>query len=311
MNELPSTESKFHLPLELTGTFSQEGRDLPLEHVARSAFSSRLALDAGTVNIHQLDREYDNLPRQSGIAFEYRAKENIPGLATDATAADLAETLLSTYVSNVPIDTGGEAVPDKALTYACSQVATDLALSRDVLGLDRPIEPDPDEVDEPMLNYEKQSELPAIEFGFFDPVLRVPGTSIQTSAARAVLSEWKLGANPSLRPPFDNPYDEAKMQERAANKQFEAYRNRIVGGMDISASQPMPSTRVEAKPKSKARMQSIQEEEEVTRPQSQFTSNTQVQTQTQTQVQATMPFSQVVPGAHGGRPTKKKRLGGF
>ena len=310
VGDMPEAEGTFHLPLELAARAAFEEADADLLQLSKSAFSSTPALDAAAVHIQRLDQEYDEMALQSDIQFGYRVKENISDLTQDGMMLDWKDNLAATYrPGRATAEEGSLAV--RSLNYACSQVATDLGLSRDILGSDKPVEPDPDEVDEPMLMYERAAELPDVELGFFKPAILDGQVTIQTPAVRALLSEWKLGANPNLRPPYENPYDEAKTAERAANKQFEAYRSRIVGGMDISASQPMPAIRRETKPKPKQRIRRIEEESGPLPSQPQSQIYTQAQTQTQTQAQAPMPFSQVVPGAHGGRPTKKKRVGGF
>lgn len=277
--------------------------------VPKNSFVASKALDAASTLLQSIDEEYNRLALQDGCNFTHRFDETIPVLDRTGTALQAGERLTQTYNSE-QTTADDETLGRRALKFACGQIATDLLLSREIFGQQKPAQPDPDEVDETMLNYEQQADLPAIEYGFFKPTRLGDKSPYEQPAARALLSEWKLGANPALRPPFENPYDEAKMQERAANKQFEAYRSRIAGGMDMSASQPMPNARMEPskhKPKHRVR-QTRQEEQAQSQPQAQ--SFSQSQSQSETRGPAPM-FTQVLAGAHGGRPAKKKRLGGF
>jgi hypothetical protein len=370
VENLPQNEDAHQcLPLELAVTLGGSEEEDP-RPPGVNPFSSAQALDSASLALEQLEAQYADLQIHSEVTYEHTFTDACMGVNLTQAPLHAARALQSIYrISQRPGEPPEGQKLREAQVFACEQLAVDLALSRQVLSA-HPIQaPYPGEVDESMMLFDSIAEIPSIDFGYFNPVLKrsKPGqTALDTPAARALLSEWKLGADPEVRPAYNNPYDDRQQQERIANKQYAAYRSRVAEGQQISASQPAYQTHRDATKgkqrdvaggkkasaqkravryeghKSQNDLRSVDEErdeepvlesgqaaqpghngsrehrtqtqaslESQTQSQSQSQTQMQTQTQTQTQTRPTMPYSQVVPGAFGGRPVKRKRVGGF
>ena len=244
------------------------------------------------------------------------------------SAETFADELHKTYYDALVASAATPAALKRALEHATRQISVDLALSRniytdqDIPNIVRNDEPPPS-----MTTVEALEDLPEVEFGFFRPVrtLSVLDTST-TPAARALLSEWQLGANPSHRAPYVDPYGKQLEQTREANAQYTAFRKRIHEGADISASQPVHAQRGPTpraiKPVPPPQPQIPARSQQIPMPSSQILTaapapgRAPVSSQTfgaplASFTQPVMPATQIATGPHGGRPTKKKRVGGF
>jgi hypothetical protein len=297
-------------------------------------FSSTHAVDATNVNSENVDNELEDLSLASKADFSFQLRDDVLGITRETGESESASAALSAslqdmyacdrYRRNKAGVRGAlhqSTSTELAHRYACDQAVVDLALSRDVHSAETPMYPMPGAKDKLMTDYERLSDMPNFEYGFFRPTTM----AITSDATRALLSEWKLGADPASRPAYQNPYSQQVQDERVSNKQLNAFKTRIAQGVGISASQPAaafhhePQTlpRAISSKSSTNRDPSIIQASQPTvireatiQPMSQPPLSLSLpQSESETQ----MPFTQMEPGAHGGRPAKKKkkRAGGF
>lgn len=318
-----------HIPIELTEVASDTNEEQEVIPTSATAFTSAEAVDGSSVSVEAIKRELDRLSLTGKADFSFEiAKELLGHVSTNPDDPIQTSKVLqalyacSRHRKSADVPSMHMSATEAAHRFACDQIAVDLALSRDVLSVEIPLAPLNGVVDRSMSSYDRLADLPNLEYGYFKPV-RSDGDIPTSDAARALLSEWTLGANPAVRPPFKNPYSQQIKDEKVANIQLKAFKTRIATGAGVSASQPAPGAgshrpsrpfiarlpsigNREVSPEGNEREVSTQARAEV-----------QVQTQTLNSTQAEtqpMPFTQMLPGAHGGRPAakkKKKRAGGF
>lgn len=374
LNSIEGEPPALYIPLELASTIRPRNGENDYQTVEphRGTFTSPKALSRSDLS----DEAFTDAPHSRAIDELARRCHTSSTRLSGTEAVDDMLGLLETFNFRYGLTSNERSQKSEkvraALDFASEQLALDLALSYQAFSPVAPEKPNPDAVDEDMAaRYESVAALPPITFGYFKPKALKPGLDLGgTPAARALLSEWKLGADVEKRPPYIDPYDEKSRERRTAAKQLGAYKERLAKGKEVSASQPMPSRTRERKPqkggrasakekgKGKAkeaeaiplegdeletpRQTQVRFEETVPPqrlpntalrqeadarspgpassqvlpssaiPTSSFPlQSSQLPFQSQTQTMP-MPFSQVLPGAHGGRPVKKKkRTGGF
>jgi hypothetical protein len=316
------------LPLELTKVASNYNEQPDVFATSATAFTSAEAVDSSSVSPETIKRELDRLSLTSKADVSFKiAKELLGHVSTEPDEPiHTSKILQALYACNrhrrsADVPSMHMSATEAAHRFACDQVAVDLALSRDVLSVEIPLAPLKGVTDRSMSSYDRLADLPNIEYGYFKPV-RSDGDIPSSDAARALLSEWTLGADPSLRPPFKNPYGQQIKDEKVANKQLKAFKTRIATGAGVSASQPAPGAGAPrpSRPFS-ARLPAIGNREvslgdergPSTQPHAEIQTQTRTLSSTQAETQP-MAFTQMLPGAHGGRSAakkKKKRAGGF
>lgn len=290
-----------------------------------SRFTSNQAIDSSAVSAKALLYEIDRLSKYSHDVTLYTITNQLLGIPDEIApdALSLSKYLQETYSCNRfrTVDGRNNRLPEystvgAAHQTACEQIAVDLSLSRDVSSADTPQPPAVGIQDQAMSTYDRLADLPELEYGFFKPV-KADGSIPTSDAARALLSEWTLGADPLVRPPFSNPYSQQVKDEKIANKQLKAFKTRIAQGVDVSASQPLSAFRrpqpanTQLPPPPTAAPPVSRTEIELT-PRQGRSAMAQSQKLASSQQETPMPFTQMMPGAHGGRPAKKKkRMGGF
>lgn len=292
-----------------------------------SPFTSNQAIDSSAVSAKALVHEMDRLSKHTHDNTLYTITNQLLGLPGEiaADAPSLSKYLQETYACNRfrTVQGRNNGLPESspvgaAHQIACDQIAVDLSLSRDVSSADTPQAPAVGVQDQAMSTYDRLTDLPELQYGFFKPV-KADGSIPTSDAARALLSEWTLGADPLVRPPFNNPYSQQVKDEKVANKQLKAFKTRIAQGVDVSASQPVSafrrpqpaSTQLPPLTTTAAAPAVPRSDLELTPRQGRFAMS-QSQNLVSTQQETPMPFTQMMPGAHGGRPAKKKkRKGGF
>lgn len=317
------------IPMEVTQAANSHSSQADVIATSTSTFTSADAIDSSAILPEAIMRELEQLSLASKVDFTYAIEKDLLGhVSTDpSNPSQMSQILQALYACSRHRKTAegctgtSTSATEMAHRFACDQVAVDLALSRNVLAAATPLSATTSStMDHSMSSYERLADLPNIEYGYFKPV-RADGTIPTSDAARALLSEWTLGANPAIRPPFKNPYDQRMKDEKVANIQLKAFKTRIAQGVGVSASQPLPGVFRASRPRSVGlpMLADVEDVAETSRkPQDQYTPQVQSQIQaearssTQTETQP-MPFTQMLPGAHGGRPAKKKkkRAGGF
>lgn len=191
---------------------------------------------------HPNERSPVQFIRRAGAQKTFRLPSRLLGLDD---APNGVEYIMSMF-GHPQSDDGVTTDPAKRVSVlACKKIASDLELSREVFMPRLPRVPASQEQDVSMSSYDKASKLPPVEYGYFSPKppKRSDDSDSSETTARALLSEWKLGADPNMRPPFVNPYDEEAMQAMAANRQFKAFKERLAAGVEMSASQPLPTAK--------------------------------------------------------------------
>lgn len=322
-------DEAMHIPLEVFKAEQSYKSDDNIKEVT-SFFSSGQAIDASAVSPQALTLELGRLSLSEKAASMFQISEKLLGLPTDSgnDAPSISKALQALYACDRftrsrrtgENDDNEEAAVQTAHRFACDQVAVDLILSKDVLAMGNPTAPSAEEAEDlAMTAYDRLADLPDIEYGFFRPI-DANGNPPTSDAARALLSEWTLGADPHIRPAFKNPYSQQVRDEKTANTQLKAFKSRLAQEAGMSASQPLPGPSHLRRPASTqvpqlARLtESLQESDVEQTPMRERPPMAQSQTvTTETEPETPMPFTQMMPGVHGGRPAKKKkkRTGGF
>lgn len=313
------------IPLDIVQVAEHYSADTVDDVAGPSNFTSTRAVDAACIPIPSIKRELDRLSLTDKADWSYRIPKDLMGaVSTDPDVpTELSGALQDMYSCMRHRQSSGASSDQVSKTeaahrFACDQIAMDLALSRQVTSMQKPLKPTRDVFDRAMTSYDRLAELPEIEYGYFTPV-DSNGNTPTSDAARALLSEWTLGADPSIRPPFVNPYGQQIKNHKAANTQLKAFKTRIATGAGVSASQPLPGMTQLAH--RFAKFSDIRRGTEggelpiVPRdaPASQLKPEIQMPSSTQSETQP-IPLTQMLPGAHGGRPAakkRKKRTGGF
>lgn len=321
-----------HIPLEVVLDAGSYNDQTDRNAGSHTAYTSIESVDAASIPVESIERELDRLSLIDKAEFSFRIPKELLGhVSTDADADDpakMSRALQDLYEIRRHGQTTASSASQVTATetahrFACDQVAVDLALSREVMFSRAPTLIQEGSSDLAMTSYDRLADVPDIEYGYFKPV-DAHGNTPSSDAARALLSEWTLGANPSVRPPFVNPYGQQIKDQKEANTQLKAFKTRIATGLGVSASQPMPG--VSRPLSSRPAMAGLSEfsrlgkendsqvlREDRTASASQNQPEMQIASSTQAETQS-VPFTQMLPGVHGGRPAvkkKKKRTGGF
>lgn len=316
------------IPLEIVQNAGCDNDQMVGAAASSSSFTSKEAVDAASISVRSIQGELDRLSFSNKAELSFHIPKDLLGyVMTDPSdPAIMSSALQDIYGTSRHRHAPAGLVSTVSATeaahrFACDQVAVDLALSRDVLFSEGPAPVPEGSSNKAMTSYDRVTELPDVEYGYFKPI-DAQGNTPSSDAARALLSEWTLGADPSIRPAFVNPYGQQIKDQKVANTQLKAFKTRIAAGVGVSASQPLPGTRSRPSrpnmgrlPEMKRRGEDDGEALGVERNESssQYQPEAQIPSSTQAETQPA-PFTQMLPGAHGGRPAvkkKKKRTGGF
>lgn len=325
------------IPLEDVKLAKRTNLDENMDYVHAGACTADRAVDATVLAPRAISRELEVLEATEDLAYGFLCDDKLLD-ASLAVSSQEVPALVDNLNHNFHCERfrqsddtedqeHNQSLTEQGHQFASEQVAVDLSLSRHVLSL-RALENvvHDGQEDLSMSSYDRVADLPDISYEYFRPQQKGQTLPV-TNAALALLSEWTLGADVNRRPAFKNPYSQQAREETAADKQLSAFKKRIAKGGEMSASQPMPALAHASKvlDRSATLRQPVKRPEVTNGQDSQATlvnsQRTQVAAEEEVFTQAVapsstgiaVPFSQVVPGVHGGHHSKKrkKRAGGF
>ena len=280
------------------------------------AFSSDYTLDRSAISLDTFAREYQQLSICKEALYKFSLPPSLLGTDSISDPSAFADQLKLCYGMKSETMLEKPKRLREGISFACEQLAVDLALSKEVFSMSTPMKPDPQAYDESMSNFKKTVDFPNIQYGYFRPAMKknkLPGSL----AARALLSEWKLGADPAVRPLYVNPYALEEPQDSIASRPPETSKRHLSEVIDISDSQSLLvinsiNSSVKDQKENTAEITDLEVNTDTT-----ARSSTYVQLESQTSVTPSMPashtsLSQGVSEFRSGRPSKKKkRIGGF
>lgn len=229
----------FQTALEVVDRAGTDASDFSSEETFRS-FTDASGLDRATVALDSVGEDLISLSEAYSTSVACTVPSTIIDPIYRRNPVQAAAILQERYGLNArPLKNKPDTVK-RSLAFACEQLAVDLAMSSIAISDRLSSRIRAGSVVDTAPSAGLAILPPTVEYHFFRPSGKSTVASTGTEAARALLSEWTLGADPRVRPPYVDPYKRSEQTHEVHQRTSNPFRDRITKGGQISASQPAP-----------------------------------------------------------------------